>query len=194
MPNCAGGILAGGKSSRMGTDKAALMLSGHSLMAHMGLVLARAGISDQFFSHPEHIADEIKGFGPLSGVHAILKKLNSQNDNNRFKHIIIIPVDMPAISDFVIRRLQSAPNDMALVTMGNYRMPFRLSTDTQWQTLAKYLLTHSDDVSLKTFYKNIPRRLSLPISENEKTLFRNINTPDDWHAYQTRSDHDSLLP
>ncbi|MDX2077866.1 MAG: NTP transferase domain-containing protein, partial [bacterium] len=41
-------ILAGGKSSRMGTDKAWVTLGGHPLIHHLLFAIQKAGFSDIF--------------------------------------------------------------------------------------------------------------------------------------------------
>src|ERR1700746_750117 len=88
-------ILAGGKSSRMGSDKAFLDLGGRSLLAR-SLDLARSVTPDvkivgdpaKFSAFAPTIPDLYSGRGPLAAIHAALT--NSATDFN-----LILAVDLP---------------------------------------------------------------------------------------------------
>src|SRR6201987_872656 len=72
-------ILAGGRSTRMGTEKAFVLLDGRSLLVR-ALDLARSLTSDvgivgdavKFASFAPVVEDLFPGFGPLGGVHTAL--------------------------------------------------------------------------------------------------------------------------
>ena len=88
-------ILAGGKSSRMGRDKAFVQIEGVTLL-HRALVLARTltpavwivGDPPKFTSINPAIGDVHPGHGPLGGIHAALNA--SETDLN-----LILAVDLP---------------------------------------------------------------------------------------------------
>lgn len=96
-------ILAGGLSSRMGTDKAMLQINGKSLL-EKSLELCKPICHDILISsnNPKHrksgfslIPDEIKNCGPLGGIYSCLKK--SETDWN-----LVISVDSIFVtSDFI---------------------------------------------------------------------------------------------
>lgn len=96
-------ILAGGQSSRMGTDKAMLRIDGKSLL-EKSLELCKPICHDILISsnNPKHrkfgfalIRDEIKNCGPLGGIYSCLKK--SETDWN-----LVISVDSIFVtSDFI---------------------------------------------------------------------------------------------
>jgi len=96
-------ILAGGQSTRMGTDKALLQINGKTLL-ESALEICRPVCGDILISsnNPEHekfgykiIPDEIKNCGPLGGIYSCLKK--SDTDWN-----FIISVDSAFVTkDFV---------------------------------------------------------------------------------------------
>src|ERR1700722_20940618 len=73
-------ILAGGKSTRMGTDKAFVMLEGRTLLAR-ALEVARAvtaevrivGDPEKFAAFAPVVKDAFPGCGPLGGIHAALR-------------------------------------------------------------------------------------------------------------------------
>jgi molybdopterin-guanine dinucleotide biosynthesis protein A len=94
-PSAAGFILAGGHSSRMGTDKALVLFGGIPLVQVAVRTLTEAGISARIAgsrsdlgAFAEEIPDSVPECGPMSGVHAGLSA--SQAEWNLF-----LPVDLP---------------------------------------------------------------------------------------------------
>ena len=90
-----GYVLAGGKSSRMGHDKALLELAGKALAQHavtkLGRVCAEVhllGNRNELAVYGPLVRDVHEGRGPLSGIEAALEA--SQHNWNLF-----MPVDMP---------------------------------------------------------------------------------------------------
>ena len=70
--NVVGLVLAGGLSSRMGTDKSKLRFTHNdiSLLHHATQLLHQVGLDTVLISgsEPQHIQDEFKGCGPLGGI------------------------------------------------------------------------------------------------------------------------------
>lgn len=109
-------ILAGGKSSRMGEDKAQLKLQGRTLLeialekarqavATVGIVGPRASFG------PASIEDIFPNCGPLGGIHAALT--HSSCDFN-----LVVAVDTPFVeARFFQFLLQQAQNSGAAVTL-----------------------------------------------------------------------------
>jgi molybdopterin-guanine dinucleotide biosynthesis protein A len=94
----AGVILAGGKSSRMGSDKSLLTLpdSRLSLLEHSRRQLTMLCDDNVFISGSQHkqgIADVIPNCGPLSGIHAVITHIQRQHSN--ISELLVIAVDMP---------------------------------------------------------------------------------------------------
>ena len=96
MPKEVGGfVLAGGKSSRMGRNKALLELAGKPLVRHAVEKLSRVCMdvrilsdNSEFAQYAPILPDLRPGCGPMGGMEAAL--LNSVFDWNLF-----LPVDMP---------------------------------------------------------------------------------------------------
>ena len=95
VESAAGFVLAGGQSSRMGTDKALAAFQGIPLIQRALSVLKAAGLTARIAGsrsalgdYAEEIADTWKDVGPLGGVHAGLSA--SQAEWSLF-----LPVDMP---------------------------------------------------------------------------------------------------
>src|SRR3982074_2032234 len=112
-------ILAGGKSTRMGTDKAFVTLNGRSLLERM-LDVGRSVTADgritgdaRKFSHfAPTVEDVFQDCGPLGGIHAALRASPSELN-------LILAVDLPLVStallQYLITRAQSAPGASATV-------------------------------------------------------------------------------
>lgn len=106
-------ILSGGKSKRIGRDKALLKFDGITLIERIQFLLKE--IFDEVviisncpenynFLNSKIYEDIFPGFGPLSGIHSGL--INSNSENNFF-----ISCDMPFVTkdliNFLIRQIKS---------------------------------------------------------------------------------------
>lgn len=111
--NAAGFVLAGGRSSRMGTDKALLDLAGRPLLCHAldtldaaGLPAVIAGARSDLSGYGSVIEDS--GQGPLAGICAALTLTTAPLS-------VFVPVDMPllppSLLDVLLRhaRMTGAP-------------------------------------------------------------------------------------
>ncbi len=96
---CHGFVLVGGKSSRMGQDKALLEWNSRPLALHLAEAVARATSGVALVgSHERYgslglpvIEDVIPGKGPLSGIHAVLKATESPLN-------LVVGCDMPFLN------------------------------------------------------------------------------------------------
>lgn len=107
-----GVVLAGGKSSRMGQDKAMLTLRGRTLLDHQAEKLQHLfGLEQVFVSgyYPSHhfLVDEEPGLGPLGGIETIVKMAQKRTSahNSQPSFFLFIPVDMPLISKESLAKL-----------------------------------------------------------------------------------------
>src|ERR1700756_2015558 len=96
-------VLAGGRSRRMGTDKAFVLLDGRPLLARtLGLALSLTsdvcivGDPAKFASFAPVVEDMFPGCGPLAGIHAALR--SSQTELN-----LILAVDMPFLTPALLQ-------------------------------------------------------------------------------------------
>ncbi len=134
---CAGVILAGGQSRRMGGgDKGLLPLAGRPMLGHVisrfqaqvqPIALNANGDPERFcdFNLPV-IADPIEGFaGPLSGI---LAGMNwAAREHPDISHIVTAAGDTPFFPEDLVQRLIAAANDNAqcvvLAGSGGHRHP-----------------------------------------------------------------------
>lgn len=106
VPPVGGYVLAGGKSSRMGTNKALLPLAGKPLVEHAVTKLRRLcaevkilGSDPALEAYAPLVRDVHAECGPMGGIEAALL-------DSRFEWNLILPVDMPFLpTDFLKRWL-----------------------------------------------------------------------------------------
>ena len=182
-------ILAGGKSTRMGADKAFVELQGRTLLAR-ALELARSvagevrivGDRTKFAAFAPVVEDLFPGCGPLAGIHAALRA--SQTDLN-----LMLAVDLPLISPELVQYLVTrARGTSATVTAA--------SANGGWQPLCAVYRRQFADAAEQALqsgnYKIAPlfqpSRTQL-VSEQELAdagfpadIFRNVNTPEELAA------------
>jgi molybdopterin-guanine dinucleotide biosynthesis protein A len=98
-----GAVLAGGHSSRMGTDKAALEYQDAAFIDHI-LATMSIVLSDVVVCGGTHegrvpvLTDSVENAGPLGGLLAAL-------DHADGRPVVIVPTDMPLVSVELITRL-----------------------------------------------------------------------------------------
>lgn len=90
-------ILAGGKSSRMGRNKAALPFGGETLLAHQARKLRALGVKELLLSGAAEavpgarlVPDLLPGRGPLGGLHACLSAASGEA-------VLVLSVDVPLV-------------------------------------------------------------------------------------------------
>ena len=101
-----GAVLAGGASSRFGSDKAAAMLGGHTLLARAGAILA--GIVDEVtvVGRAGGVPDlPTAGLGPLGGIAGAL----DDGARRGFASVVTIACDMPDVPEALLAALLGTP-------------------------------------------------------------------------------------
>jgi molybdenum cofactor guanylyltransferase len=134
MDDAAGIVLAGGRSSRMGSPKAALEWHGSTLLRRVTGIVARAVAAGPVVvvSAPgqplpaldrtvEVVADEREGRGPLQGLAAGLAAVG-----DRAPVAYVSSTDVPLLHPAFVRRVVGALDDavdVVLPEVGGYRHP-----------------------------------------------------------------------
>ena len=200
MSETYGLLLAGGRSSRMGKDKAWLEVPGHqSLMAEVILekldsqakqVLVSANNEESRKKFIEKgltvITDEL-GEGPLSGVYAALDSLRSTANND--DKLLVLPCDAPAIPTCLSSRLNSALNHTngeklaAYVHDGMRSQHLFLLLDISVIDLLKEHLL-SKRYSVKSFLDVLDDKVIEVDFSDYAESFVNLNTPQDLENYR----------
>jgi molybdopterin-guanine dinucleotide biosynthesis protein A len=186
-PDLAAFILAGGKSTRMGSDKAFVQLDGRTLLAR-ALEIANSLTSDvrivgdaaKFGAFGPVVEDIFPGCGPLGGIHAALR--SSHADLN-----IVLAVDIPFVTpaflEFLITCARSAPHATATVARSGggwqplcavYRKDFANPAEAALQQGV-----YKIDALFEPARTRIIAEDELQAAGFSPSIFRNLNTPDD---------------
>jgi molybdopterin-guanine dinucleotide biosynthesis protein A len=180
-------ILAGGKSSRMGTDKAFLDFDGRTLLERT-LELARSvtadvrivGDREKFAQFAPVVEDVFPGHGPLGGIHAALR--SSSSDLN-----LMLAVDAPFISrallQYLIREAHHAPEATVVVPCCNkHRQPLCAIYRREFAEVAEEALIagrNRIDVLFDMVKSRVIGEEELERAGFPTALFCNLNTPAD---------------
>jgi len=179
-------VLAGGRSSRMGTDKAFLQFEGRTLLAQ-ALDLLRAltpevrivGPAAKFATYGRVIEDVYPGHGPLAGIHAALSASTTELN-------LILAVDLPFVSESLLRFIvEQARAANAVVTVpriaGGYQ-PLCAVYRRAFTPLAQAAL-EADRNKIDALFSHTTLRV---LEESELSrfafsaaMFDNLNTPED---------------
>lgn len=195
-------ILAGGRSSRMGRDKAWLDLDGVPLVERVALRLLPLAAEFLFSANDAApydtliarlpvparvVADEFLGAGPLAGLHAGLRA--AANDV-----LLAVATDMPfvdhrlvgemmaacPVADAIVPRVKAggfeAPQPEPLHAL--YRKSCLPAIEAALAAGRRRAVTFLDDVNVCYLDEDVLRQI-----DPELESFRNINTPEEWaHA------------
>jgi molybdopterin-guanine dinucleotide biosynthesis protein A len=182
-------ILAGGQSSRMGSDKAVLVYEGETLLSRMMRTARRVcdrvmicGLRERYGSFGDVVEDIEPGHGPLGGIQAALHATGS--DLN-----LILSVDMPFMhAEFLQWLLEQARSGGRKITApesvgrlqplcGVYRRELRGAVD-EAMSVGDYRVT--------ALFRRAESRI---IGENEiraagfdPAIFTNVNTREEYGA------------
>jgi molybdopterin-guanine dinucleotide biosynthesis protein A len=180
-------ILAGGKSSRMGADKAFLNFDGRTLL-NRALELARSitgevrivGGLEKFARFAPVVEDIFPGQGPLGGIHAALR--SSTSDLN-----LMLAVDAPFVSrallQYLIREAHHTPEATVVVPCCNrHRQPLCAIYRREFADSAEKALIAGKnriDVLFDTVKCRVIEEEELERAGFSAALFCNLNTPED---------------
>ncbi|WAC18075.1 NTP transferase domain-containing protein [Luteolibacter sp. SL250] len=186
-PLC-GLVLAGGRSSRMGTDKASLLHpDGRTLGRRCHDLLEQAGCADVYLSlradqevpegfadkAPELLRDADGSSGPVSGI---LAAMNSRPDADW----LVVACDLPRLDLASLEHLLSSRRE------GELFLAYRSEFDSLPEPLCTWYSSEAREVVVKADHF-CPRKILI---RNECRLLEpmtngaldNANTPEDWKA------------
>ena len=181
-----GFLIAGGKSSRMGTNKAFLDFGGQTLLDRALGVLGAAcgnvtivGDPTTFADFAPVVSDVFPGCGPLGGIHSALASSSAELN-------LMLAVDMPFVSRDLLEFLLRAAEDAdAIVTVPKtsrgfqplcavYRPSF-LSAAEQALRAGKYKI----DATFAGLPLRVLEEAELTAAGFSEKCFFNVNTPED---------------
>ena len=186
-PDVTAFILAGGKSTRMGTDKAFVDYEGRSLLAR-ALVVARSitpkvwivGSAEKFAPFAPVVEDVFRDRGPLGGIHAALGA--SPTELN-----LMLAVDTPFVSwaflRYLISQAETAHEAVVVVPRGNegweplcaiYRREFAAAAEEALRAGQNRI-----DRLFAQVRTRVIEQEELEAAGFSPTIFRNLNTPEE---------------
>ena len=194
MTTIAGLILAGGKSSRMGSDKVDLDLAGKSLLKHAIDRMLPQVTTLAISSNKPHadagslpvLEDSVAGYqGPLAGILAGLEWAAALKPQPT--HLAVVPVDAPFFPENLVARLAShAGNDAVCVaeSAGETHPVFSL-WPVKFVELIHLHFAAGGTRKLMDYIETTHHWIvDFPV-ENRRDPFTNINTPEDLKAAQS---------
>lgn len=178
----AGLILAGGKSTRMGRDKAGLKLGGETLLARSRRVLEDVGCDPIMVSggRVNGIVDNYPERGPLGGIQAGLQILTqSSPEITAGGRLVVIPVDMPKLTEQTLQPLLNLPTHFP-VYFSNTALPCVLPVTADISNyLNECLSTKGSDCSVMSLLRYFNAQA---LSGGDPQQLINTNTPEQWRA------------
>jgi molybdopterin-guanine dinucleotide biosynthesis protein A len=188
-------ILAGGRSTRMGTDKAFVDYDGRTLLARV-LDLAGSVTSDvrivgnteKFAPFAPVVEDVFRDRGPLGGIHAALRA--SLTELN-----VMLAVDTPFVSraflQYLISQSRAAPGATVVVPRGGggwqplcaiYRREFAGAAET-----ALLAGRNRIDPLFNVVRTRVIEEQELEDAGFSPAIFRNLNTPEELETEKRRA-------
>ncbi len=177
---CIGVVLAGGRSTRMGRDKAMLAWQGRPLLDRQIDVLRRCGVDAWQISgdRPDYgsVADMQAGLGPLGGLVSVAGAVSGDAD------LLVIPVDMPLLGPDLLRRLRLAHAQARCLRYAGHVMPMRLRLDATSREQLAALLDQAEPAqrSLRALQRAMDA-VELPLDDSEAAQLLDCNTEASWN-------------
>jgi len=184
--NIAVAIMAGGKSERMGVDKAFVSFRGRTMIEH---VIRRVeALGDEIFivtNNPDSyshlglamVGDYYKDSGPLGGIHAALHYAESY-------HILVVACDMPWLDESLINHMISLRDsaDIIVPRWGKFPEPLHALYNKNCLEPVERSL-ESGVFKIVGFYGRVTVRFidreEIQRFDPEGRSFSNVNTPGD---------------
>lgn len=172
-----GALLAGGRSTRLGTPKQDVRLHGRTLIEHVHAALA-AVTSQQVIvgdcaalSALPRVRDLRPDCGPLGGIEALLA-------SGLDAHYLIVPCDLPRITGSLLARLlQPVATPATVFDRRTHPLPARISAEALSQV--RELLDQGERRVRRLMMALEATEVDVP--DDAAALLRNVNTPEDLH-------------
>lgn len=181
--DCLGVVLAGGRSKRMGSDKAQLLWQGRRLIDRSFELLRAAGcsrvvVSGDYPQYP-HIPDQFPDRGPLGGLASVAQS----EPESRW---LVSAIDQPLLDVSMLRALldglmAGSETGRQVCRYGEEPLPmaFLVTPATRrWMQLA-VAGDSPGHRSLKALQEYL-RIHALPADTEVRARLRGVNTPSDW--------------
>lgn len=193
-PAITGVILAGGKNSRMGSDKGMLEVEGKKIVDRIisvikpfvqEVIIVSNGANYDKLEYAVY-KDIVKDAGPMGGIHAALQ-------NSKTEKILVVSCDMPFVSKEVILALirEADSGEVVLPEHGDsHTEPLCAVYSKSCFSKFAELLNRGEWKMKNALQYFVIRRIVFPGNENTKHIFMNINTPAEYKSIiQMKHEH-----
>ena len=172
-------ILAGGKSTRMGSNKALLSYHGERLIDFMANAIKKMGmplyVSGKIAPYC-CIPDNIANLGPLGGIISVMDFLLEKD----IRAALFVPVDMPHMTSQFLIDMITYKNLAEAIHCHQHPLPLLLRfTPKVINALNANKKNHPQDASIRSLINQLNTSIYYP-KENEKKALTNVNNPNDW--------------
>lgn len=170
-----GAILAGGRSTRFGSDKACARYRGGTLLERAveaaSSVCGRVVVSGNRDGW-DCVGDRRAGMGPVGGVEAVLRHVGSGQ-------VLFLTCDMPLVDAELLRLLvHDADGGNACFTYEGSDCPFPCLLSALAATEATRLLDEDGPHSMRSLFRRLDMR-RVPLPEAQARKLANANRPAD---------------
>lgn len=180
-------IIAGGRSSRMGADKAFLELGGKPLITRAIEVAIQVapevtivGDHRKFAAYGAEIEDVYAGHGPLGGIHAAL--MDSRSELN-----LILAVDLPFLTvqflTYLVMQAQSSSVAVTVPSTDGFFHPLCAVYRKDFGIAAEHALAQGEN-KIDALFAEVALRVvtetEMAINGFDVSMFRNLNTREEW--------------
>jgi molybdopterin-guanine dinucleotide biosynthesis protein A len=184
MQRAAGFVVAGGRSSRLGQDKARLKIHSQFLIEIVAREVEEAAGNVTLIGNPQSFADlpfaclpDLQtGLGPLAGLEAALA-------SERAEFNLVVGCDMPDIKFPDLRRLLTvAVESKALCTVARDASERKHPLCAVYRNAALPFVRAALDAGRLRLWELVEELKAAEVRFD--TVFTNLNTPEDWAAWQ----------
>lgn len=172
-----GVVIAGGKSTRMGQDKALLEIAGLTQLERCKQLLREAGCQQIYVSRnsADGIVDRLPERGPLGGLSSVLHTLELAS-----QRLLIVPIDMPLLTADALYHLLAQPQP---AYFNGSPLPCVVTYSAELMNyLTEQLANPSGDWSIRGMLQTIAAQ---PVEWPYSYQLQNTNTPQQWrHAIE----------
>jgi len=175
-------ILAGGLSTRMGKDKAALLVNGQMLVYRLKLMLESIGLTVVISSDKFGVPDIYPQKGPLGGCYSGLLALAKTSTTQT----VIMPVDMVHMTSSVIvtllEHVMKSKNDERPFRFNNRHFPLFINNSENVRGWLKQTLECETGMacSMYALMQEFDCQ-TIDFDSPNPSVFDNVNTPSQWN-------------
>jgi molybdenum cofactor guanylyltransferase len=186
--NISGVILAGGESKRFyGIAKSNIKVGGKTIISRIidtitdifDEIIIVTNTPEEFKDYTNYkiVGDQILKVGPLGGIQAAFKASSKEA-------LFVVAGDMPLLDKkFIIRQIDFYNRNLCDILVPGINQDIEplhsIYSNSMVKTLEKYL-TENPNHAVRHFFKMVNvRYMQLEVSEENRNIFTNINSPSD---------------